>query len=550
MASHLDLKDLFERCDRSLAALERQHGASLWRAVRGGPPPDAALHASRLERLLTDDSILARLEAVYRRESADPGIRRRASLWLSAALSSQAERQAGMARHQRAAGELLASYAGTVGRERPGPDDLRQILCRDASRDRREAAYTSLLRLGASILPSLRDALGELARAWLPSRPFAGQAAGYWTQPLSPFALRWPGIDVPAVAREFLDATAPLLDRFLHLGARSAGVTRLRPWDWDYAQHRMAAGYDRFLPAGDLLASLSRGLRTCGLVIDSQPIHPELAPRWMPPSRSGLPPVEWLTVATMRPSPAMPGQLAQPDLAEAILLAGARPPRPEVGVAVECRQGTQQASADLARAVGAALGVLLCRAGHLAERLEASSLGPAGAVLAQVTCEPGFLGTHTKMARSDIDTYVAIGCRSSGLLRAVRLRQAAALAATAWQVMLEPGTDPGPVAQDWLRRATGMSWDASLAGLDLATLGDPAWWPGAFLAELAAGQVAGHLRSEHGRLTGDRRTGECLVECFWRQGAMVPFTSGVRMATGREFSPRAEAQALAMQAGG
>lgn len=532
MASPLDLSDLFSRLDAQLATIEGQWGSRRWQAVRRGGRPDRQGYDSALRQVLCDPAALARLEAVYQRESAEPRLRRRAALWLSASRSYEAAERSGLPGFQAAAAGVLDSYRASAGAPALGAGALRQVLFRDPSRARRQAAYAGLARLGGLLSPLVRDALAGLGQAWARPGGDSGPPSSYWGHPWSPLALGWPGTDLLGIAGQFLEATSPWLERFAHLAQALLGVQRLGPWDWEYAQHLMGRPYDCLLPEADLRATLAQGLRSCGLDPGEQPLWPELAPKWMPLGCAGLPPTGWWAVPVIPPEdrPAPTAEMT-------------------VGLAVEGRLGPQMALANLAQAVGSGLGALRCRAGYLAGRQPGLAPTPPGALLALVAFEPPLLAGRAKAGAGDIDTYIVAGCRSAGLLRAMHLRQLAALAATAWQVMLRPGADPGAIGQEWLNRATGMAWDGAWAGLDLATLEDPGCWPAAFLSELAACQIAGFLTSEHGRLAGDKRTGECLMECFWRHGALVPLAGGVRLATGGALDPRAAVSWLAGQVG-
>jgi len=533
--SSLDLLDLLGQSEAYLARAQRGYGAGIWRAVKGGSPPDEGAHHDRIERILADDTVLVRLEAAYRREGIDALVRRRAARWLSAALVSQIDSQTGALARRRQTAALLGSFSGAVGRERLDVDGLRVTLARDNDRGRREQAYRALTGLAQSLLPIVHEGVALAAGAWSKDRP--GRDTTFWRQPLSPFALDWPEMDLPGMVASFLAQTEPLLERFHHLGTRGGGVRSLQPWDWEHAVLQLAAPYERYFPPADHAASLARATRACGLIIDTQPLSLELAPKWLPQANSGWPATDWLAVGMSRESRAGSG------------IEASRLLRPELGLAVDGRLGSQASLGSLARATGTALGVLLCRAGYLAERRIAGGIDPAAVTLAALLTEPNFLAGQTSMPRSEISSYLAVGSLEAGVLRAVRLRRIAALAAAAWQVVLAPGTDPGPVAAHWLREATGVTWDGGVAGLDLATLVDLAYWPATFLAELARGQIVGYLRREHGRLMGERRTGECLVECFWRYGGLATSTRAIELATGHALDGTAEAETLLREAG-
>jgi hypothetical protein len=135
-----------------------------------------------------------------------------------------------------------------------------------------------------------------------------------------------------------------------------------------------------------------------------------------------------------------------------------------------------------------------------------------------------------------VPRFLALGCLRSGLLYGVYLRSLAARALISWQLLGDPSLDPPAVAEELLRHATGAESAGRLCALDLASAVHPAHWASLFLHETASAQVREHLRREHGRIMGDRRTGEMLVECFWRHGQLIPVTDAVRAATGAALS--------------
>jgi hypothetical protein len=345
----------------------------------------------------------------------------------------------------------------------------------------------------------------------------------------------WGNVDLPAIAGSFLDATEDLQQRFIHFAGRTLGQRTLRAWDLDYAVLQLSRGFDAHFPAADATAGLVRGMRACGLNIDGLPIIPELQPKWFPPERRGLPAVGWAALA-------VPGEAALRG--EGSVTARARI-RPRVVVAADYLPGSQYGWVQLAQATGAALGILYGRAGFMAERVLPPQLDPAALIVADLVTEPNWLAGQTSIARSDVLRFLSLGCLRSGLLQTAILRQTAARAAAAWLAMSHPDLDPAPEAARMLARAMGVGgMDAEMSGLDLATLSEPGFWPSVFLCEIAAGQARAFLRREHGKIMGDRRTGEFLVEYFWRPGRMLPIAQALEMATGAKLGPADTAKEL------
>ena len=279
-------------------------------------------------------------------------------------------------------------------------------------------------------------------------------------------------------------------------------------------------------------------MRAVGLPVDSLPLRPELSPGWLPLANSGWPAVDWIAVSARPGSTAAWREGAKPA-----------PGRPAIGVAVDPRAGSQWTFAGLANATGVGLGLLHNRGGHLAGRTGALGLTPGAPAVSGLLTEPNYLAGQTSLPRSELPRYLAVGCVRSGLLRTVWLRMVAARAAATWAVMSEPDGAPGPVWAEWLGRATGLTYESDLFALDTATLAEPCFWPRLFVAELGAGQVLGYLRREHGRLMGDRRTAECLIECFFRHGALAPAARAVELATGEPLGLRSEVEQLRAAAG-
>ncbi len=549
MATH-DLDDLLDELDTSLSQLDRRHNRRLWSAVRGGPVPDVPAHAdyqARLDRLLGDEDVAMRLDAAFRREGADRVRRRRSALWLSQAVATQAARQAraGAAVRQNAA--IVQTFTAALGRERMGIDGLRSVLEGDPNRSRREQAYLALVGLARSLSTVFRETLAAHAAAWTPRGPGLTSGAGLWRQPLSPFTLEWQETDVAAVADKILRDTLPLLERFQHLAARAAGVRTLRAWDIQYALGRLAEPYERYFPGAGAATAIANGMRACGLPIDSLPLDLELAPRWLPLDQKGWPGRRW-SVYPMQRSGA---EQRQATGLEGVPGASRRMARPEVGVAVDPRPGLQEGLLALAHGVGAAVGIIHCRGGFLAEYRYGHRVDVAGAVCGFLVSEANWLAGQTAMPRSEVAGYLAVGCHTAGVIRAMRLREAAARAKAVWLAAGERRRDGGDAEADvleagaqLLQQAFGVPFDAEFLALDTAILTDPTVRAALLLRDVAAGQLAVYLRREHGKLMGDRRTGECLVECFWRHGALAPQPAALRLATGTGLDPGPEIDGL------
>ncbi len=570
----LELDDLLIELDFGLARLDRGHNRRLWSMVKTGTAPGppsgpgslaasgSAAHQAQWEKLLAGEDVAMRLDAAFRREGADRARRRRCALWLSLAAATEAKRQAKVESAMRQAGTMTDSFAAAVGRERLGVDALRATLARDRDRGRREQAYLALASLARSMAQLYRDTLQAHSAAWTPRAAAPGGAvaprgdvapggavaapprAGLWRQPLSPFVLEWQDVDVAAVADRILRETGPLLERFGHVAARAAGVRTLRAWDIGYAAWRLAEPYDRYFPAADMPTAIANGMRACGLPIDSLPLDLELSPRWLPLELSGWPERRWAVFPMQRSVAQAAGE---PGPAGATR----RLPRPEVGVAVDSRSGFGAAAVDLALATGAAAGIIHCRGGFLAEYRYGRRADVGSAVAGFIVAEPNWLAGQTTMPRSEIPGYLALGCQAAGLLRAIRLREAAARAKAVWLAVGGGGDGPDALeaGADLLGQAYGVPFEAGLGALDTATLADPAARPADLLSEVAAGQLAGYLRRDHGKLMGDRRTGECLIECFWRHGALAPQPAALELATGAGLDPGPEIDEL-LQAGG
>jgi hypothetical protein len=536
----LQIEDVIAQAEAELCCLAREESETQWAAVRRGIPPAAGNIEARRDPLLGDEQVQFRLENLYRGSSGTTSLGRRAALWLSMALRSQVSAQAQHRRKLKQAIALVQSFGGQVGRERLGIQGLRMVMVRDSDRTRREQAYLALAALAKALWPPQREVLAGLSQAWSPARPGAGKVT-YWNQPLSPFHMDWGAVDLPSLAARFLDATDELQQRFVHFAARMLGLRSLRAWDLDYAVLQFSRNFDAHFPVADATAGLVRGMRACGLNIDSFPIAPELHPKWFPPERSAVPAVGWATLA-------VPGEAALRG--DATVTARARI-RPRVVTSADYGPGAQYGWVQLAQATGVALGILYGRGGFLAERSLPPQLDPAALLVSDLVTEPNWLAGQTSIARSEVPRFLYLGCLRAGLLQTVAMRQTAARAAAAWQVMAQPGDDPAQEAARMMARASGVSGiDMNMPGLDLATFAEPGFWPSVFLCELAAGQARAFLRREHGKIMGDRRTGEFLVEYFWRPGRMLSIAQALAMATGGPLDPAHLAAELSHSADG
>lgn len=535
MKGDLETPDLLNAREAELARCELSFGHQLWRAVRGGMPPNPAAYEDGRDRLLGDDSDLVRLEALYRRDGAEAALRRRAALWLSAAAWHRTLRRARFGALLAQLTPVLFMYRGRVGNQLLDLDALRRSLLVDDDRHRREQAYMSLVALAGETGGLVADMRTSLVRAW-EAEAGGGPEPGFWNHPLAAFAPEWPGLNLIELADKYLDRTEPLLGRFRHLAGEALKTSQLRAWDVTFGLHALAARYDHFFADAHQLSSLSTSLRSAGLPTDGVPLAVATQPAWLPMGLSGWPGSDWLAVGMGIGAGRLSDQWS-----------GGR--GLSLGIAVGGARGSQSFGQDLARATGAAFGTWHGRAGHLARRRQAGGLDPAGALLGALTVEPEHLTHHTEMPAGEVSTYRAQGCPRSGLLRAVELRLLAAYAAAAWMLFADPDQDAASVTGSWLSRAAGTQVDGRLLPLDLATLIDPAHWPLLFVTEIAAGQLAEHLLTEHGKLVGDRRTAECLVECFWRHGMLVPAQRALELATGSTLNLDAEVDALFSHAG-
>ncbi|MDP2870978.1 MAG: hypothetical protein Q8P31_00315 [Bacillota bacterium] len=529
----LQIEDLLAQAQAELCCNAREEADALWTGVRkgGAPTGTGGSYEGRRAALLADEQVMFRLENLYRSSSGATPLGRRAALWLSLALGQQAAAQSGQRRLLRQAAAVVDSFRGQVGRDRLAADDLRLVAARDPDRGRREQAHVALAGLARSLAPMVRDALAGLAQAWSPDRP-GENAVRYWHQPLSPFRLDWGEVDLPAIVEGFLAATDELAGRFAHFATRALGLRSLRPWDLDHAVLQLSRAHDAHFPPADASAGLVRGMRACGLHIDGLPIIPELQPRWWPPELRGLPGVGWTVLAVPGEAALQSGRGDEPAVTRARV-------RPRTVVVADYLLGSQYGWVQLAKATGAALGVLYGRGGFLAERSAPPRLDPAALIVADLSTEPNWLAGQTSLARSEVSRFLSVGCLRAGLLQTALLRQIAARAALAWGIMANPDLDPAPAAAELLARAGGAgSVDGHTYALDLATLDEPGFWPSVFLCELAAGQARAFLRREHGKLMGDRRTGEFLVEYFWRPGRLLPLGQALRAATGTALDAR------------
>jgi|GEM_PF-2406281 len=535
MKGDLESPDLLDAREAELARCELRFGRQLWQAVRGGVLPDYAASEDECGRLLGDDSDLVRLEALYRREGAEAALRRRAALWLSTAAWHQTRRRANFGALFAQLTAALLMYRGRVGHELLDLDGLRRSLLANDDRHQREQAYLGLVALAGETGELVADMRSGLVTAWA-TEAGVGAEPGFWKHPLSAFALEWPGLDLIELAGGYLDRTEHLLDRFGHLARELLKVSRLQAWDVAFGLRALAARYDRFFAGAHQSSALSASLHSAGLRTDNVPLAVAAQPAWLPMGLMGWPGRDWLAVGMGTGAGHLGGQL--PDRRDL-----------SVGIAVGGPQGPQSFGQDLARATGAAFAMWYGRAGHLARRRRAGGLDPAGALLGALMVEPEHLSRHTELPAGEVSTYLAQGCPRSGLLRAIELRFLAAHAATAWTLFAEPDQDAASVAGCWLSRAAGTPIDGRLLPLDLASLIDPAHWPLLLVTEIAAGQLAAHLLAEHGKLVGDRRTAECLVECFWRHGRLVPAQQALELATGSALDLGAEVAAISSHAG-
>lgn len=527
----VELETLLLESESRLCQLSRLRSRELATAARTGIPPEDHDRRPETDALLADERILTRLEHAYRHASPESGLHRRSALWLSAALRTRLEVESGQRRAKRQVSALVDSYRGAVGHERRGLDALRLVLRRDAQRARRQQAWRALGELAGLVEPFRRQALAGLSACWSPRR--GPQPVSFWDQPLSPFQLEWGAVDAAGLAERFLERTAGFAERFLHHAGQALGSRAVRAWDLGYAVYELSRRYEAWFPPADATASLSGGMRACGLPIDGLPLDPLLNPKWLPLRHAGWPPVDWAGYP-------VPGDSAH----DALPATAAARIRPRVALVADYRAGAQLGWVQLATATGAALAVLFGRGGHLAERWSPPGLDPASLIVADLITEPNWLAGQTAMARSEVPGFLAVGCYRSGLLLAVWVRALAAMALSSWVEMSGHGTAGRPSGGGPLARATGVEDAGLLRPLDFASLECPAYRVSLFLHELAAAQIRRYLRREHGRIMGDRRTGEFLVECFWRRGALVPLGDAVRAATGDPLGPEALAAEL------
>jgi len=515
----LELEDLLLQSESRLCWLSRVKAAKLARAAKTGVAPDVDTHEAERDAVLADDHVLSRLEHAYNHAAPDTVVHRRSALLLSAALEARLSAESGQRRALRQVSALVDSFRGPVGRERLALDGLRLTLRRDPSRARREQAWNTLAQLARLVEPFQRESLAGLAGSWAPRR--GPEPVSFWDQPLSPFRVEWGHVDLPCIATRFLEETQYLVDRQLHHVARVLRVRSPRAYDLDFGRQALSQRYEaRFAPA-DAAPSIARGMRACGLPIDTLPLDPLVDPKWLPLSHAGWPPVDWATYP-------IPGEGADD---ETPLVARARV-RPRVILVADFRGGSQSGWVELASSTGAGLSVLFGRGGFLAERRSLPGLDPAALIVASLLSEPNWLAGQTAMPRSEMSGYLALGCLRSGVLHGMRSRVLAAMALASWRVLSDPQIDPAQAVIEALAGATGIDDAGRLWPLDFAVSSHPAYWASLFLNEVAVSQVARYLRREHGRIMGDRRTGEVLVECFWRHGALVTLADAVQSATG------------------